>query len=169
MPMKDLNEIQNQFSRLLEASVEQRGFKTIHGRIIAYLLMSPCALTQQEIVDKTGYSVSAISRTLEELENLGSVSKFKEPGERSFRYETTTSIVDSLLNFVQKWLLTTKNIMNSIDKLVQEVQNIDQSTLKDSEITEINHFANKMNNIVESLNKIIPHFEKFMLQLNKIE
>jgi len=167
--MKDLNEIRNQFSRLIEASVEQRGFKTVHGRIIAYLLMSPRALTQQEIVERTGYSVSAISRTLDELENLGSVSKFKEPGERSYRYETTTSIVDSLINFIQKWLWTTKNMMNSIDNLAQEVENIDRSTLKNSEIAEINYFNKKMNNIVDSFKKIVPQFEKFIQQLNKID
>ena len=76
--MKNLEEIRNQFSRIVERSVEQRGFKTCHGRILAYLLISNQPSTQQEIVEGTGYSISAISRTLDELENLGSINKFKK-------------------------------------------------------------------------------------------
>jgi DNA-binding transcriptional regulator GbsR (MarR family) len=167
--MKELTEIRNQFSRIIEQSIEQRGFKTIHGRIIANLLISTQPLTQQEIVEKTGYSVSAISRTLDELENFGSVVKFKKPGERSYRYESTTSIIDSLVNFLQKWLMGTKHMKKSIKILSEKLEQIDKSHLKDFEVVEASQMAKKINNIIDSFDKIIPPFDEFMLQLNKLK
>src|SRR3989338_6954511 len=58
------------------------GYSEVHGRIIAALLVSNRQLSLNEIAKKTGYSLAAISISLDLLEIVGMFKKIKNPKDR---------------------------------------------------------------------------------------
>src|SRR3972149_3027404 len=58
------------------------GFNEAHGRIIAALLVSNKPLCLEDLSKRTGYSLAAISISLDLLEVIGVVRKIKNPKDR---------------------------------------------------------------------------------------
>jgi DNA-binding transcriptional regulator GbsR (MarR family) len=63
------------------------GYSEIHGRIIAALTVSGKKMSLQELADKTGYSISTLSLSLDLLEFFGMVKKIKNAGDRKLYIE----------------------------------------------------------------------------------
>jgi DNA-binding transcriptional regulator GbsR (MarR family) len=58
------------------------GFSEVHGTIIAAVLVANKPLSLQEIVKRTGYSLSSVSISIDLLELVGIVRKIRNLGDR---------------------------------------------------------------------------------------
>jgi DNA-binding transcriptional regulator GbsR (MarR family) len=72
-----------EFIRLYESMFSRRGLAPIQGRIVAVFLLEQRELTQQELANHVGYSVSSVNRALDAMVMRGMLSKRKD--ERSLR------------------------------------------------------------------------------------
>lgn len=124
------------------------GYSEIHGRIIAALMVSDKRLSLQELANKTGYSISTISLSLDLLEFFGMIKKVKDVGDRklyvvlhgdlleglkkAFAVKVQKSITDSLNRFEEyrKNLKSSKDtnkkkVMNVLNILEDEIRKLD--------------------------------------------
>ncbi len=166
--MSDFQSVRTQFIQLLEQIAEERGFKPIHGRILASLFLAPQPRSQKSIAQWTGYSISAVSRTLDQLVNLGSVRRFKEPGHRSYLYQIGTSMTSLFVSAIERWLIIAERVHEPIVSLAESARRLDRSRLNESKITEVQLLAQQLEQLEKTLNQAIPIFKELVQQLRKL-
>lgn len=87
------------------------GYSEVHGRIIAALIIAQKPLSMQELAKRTGYSLAAISLSLDLLELVGIVRKIKNPSDRRLYARLEGDVLQGLRNAlilkVQKEIFST--------------------------------------------------------------
>lgn len=167
--MSEYNHIRTQFIQLLERITEQRGFKPIHGRILACFFLSDQPRSQHFIAEWTGYSVSAVSRTLDQLMKIGSIQRYKEPGERSYRYQIRASMPSLFIGAIEQWLRMVELIRNPIHQLAQDAKRLKRAQLNSIQATEAQLLVTQLNKLDSALEKGIPLFEALIRQLEILD
>lgn len=107
-----LESIENQltsFTKIL-------GYNEIHGKIISALLIEEGCLSLDELKKKTRYSLSSISVSIEILEIIGVIKKFKNPGDRKIYVRLEGDILEFLRNAI---LI---KLQNEIKDTLEELQ-----------------------------------------------
>ncbi len=95
--LRDRDSILSTFEVLFKA----RGMGNAHGRVFGALILSPRALTQDEISSYTGYSVPAISAALDDLDRLGFIQKSKKQNSRKNFYSCKLDLDAAFKQFIQ--------------------------------------------------------------------
>lgn len=167
--MSEYQQIRTRFIQLLERITEQRGFKPIHGRILACLFLSDQPRTQQSIAEWTGYSISAVSRALNQLESLGSVSRYKEPGDRRYQYQIGASITYLFVGAIESWLRIVEVVRHPIQQLAQSAHHLDVSKLTSKHSREAQLLIAQLDQLDSTLEKIVPFFQALVHQLESLD
>ncbi len=87
--MNSLEEIKADFVRIYEDIVRAKGLPPIFGIIMATLLLEGRELAHKEISELTGYSISSVSRTLEQMVRMGIVRKHKDASLKHFVFHVS--------------------------------------------------------------------------------
>jgi DNA-binding transcriptional regulator GbsR (MarR family) len=72
---------------------ERHGFNPTVMRIYIIIFLSTKPLGLKEISQKTGYSISTVSNTMEIIEGTMDIRKFKNPGSKKTYFECTHDMV----------------------------------------------------------------------------
>jgi DNA-binding transcriptional regulator GbsR (MarR family) len=121
--MKRLDEAEHEVVVLWEDLAEARGFDRVVGRVISILLIEGAPLSQQELAEKTGYSVPTISKTLKTLTSLGSVRKTKQPGKRLTLYYADMRPSEMLSGALRSWVILARTIERRVTLISQKLEN----------------------------------------------
>ena len=87
--MKSLQEIKAEFVQIYEDMLRAKGLPTIFGRIMATLLLEGRELSHKELSNLTGYSISSVSRTLDQMVRMGIVHKHKDAALKHFVFHVS--------------------------------------------------------------------------------
>ncbi len=167
--MSEYHQIRTQFIQLLERITEERGFKPIHGRILACLFLSDQPRNQQSIAEWSGYSVSAVSRTLDQLMKIGSIRRYKEPGERSYRYQIGASMPSLFIGAIGQWLKMVELVRTPIHQLAQAAKRLKRVQLNSIQAKEVQLLVTQLRKLDLTLEKGIPLFEALIRQLEILD
>jgi DNA-binding transcriptional regulator GbsR (MarR family) len=157
--------LRGQFIRLMERIAEERGFKPIHGRVLACLFLASSPLSQRAIADWTGYSVSGVSRVLDQLVTLGSVRRFKEPGNRYYSYEIGTSLSSLFIGAIERWLTVVQRAEIPIASLTEAADRVDFKKLAHTEQTEAEQMLRQLKQLRDTLQSVKALFEDLLNRL----
>jgi DNA-binding transcriptional regulator GbsR (MarR family) len=124
------------------------GFSEPTGRIIGAMLFSEEPLTQKEIADKTGYTLSLVSPNLKILEELEISKKERGIGKEKI-YRINVSFIELFNKMIERFLK--QDILPFIDEL-------DQAKDKNPE----------KKKIIEKISKDYKKVEKYMCLFEKI-
>jgi len=91
--MGPLREVKAEFMRIYEGIAIRRGASAILGRIMAAFFMEGRELSQKELSSLTGYSVSSVSRTLNQMIALGIVQEHKDTSREYSVYRMSVDFV----------------------------------------------------------------------------
>jgi len=149
----------------MEHIAEEHGFKTVHGRVLSCLFLASSPPSQQAIADSTGYSVSAISRVLDQLVALGSVRRFKEPGSRCYTYQTGTSISSLFIGAIERWLTVVQRAETPIASLTEAADHMDFKKLAHAERIEAQQMTRQLKQLRDGLQSVKALFEDLSKQL----
>ncbi len=75
---------------------ESIGYSQVHGRIIGALLIGGGDMSLQDIAKRTGYSVPMISLSLDLLDVLGVVKKYRKAGDRNIYAKLSGDLLECL-------------------------------------------------------------------------
>ncbi len=120
--MNTIAELERKITSLWEDIAEARGFDRAAGTVICVLFIENKPLSQQEIAEKTGYSIPTVSKTLKSLYPLGSIRKLKKPGERVIQYYVEMHPLDVLSGTLIKWTLTAKTMAQRMEAIREELE-----------------------------------------------
>ena len=133
------------------------GYSPLHGRIIAALLVNDGELSLKEIADKTGYSTSMISLSLDLLEVLGVIKKVKRVGDRNLYVSLQGDLLGILKNAIV--MRITKNVSDTLvdfERSREQLQNLPEKDRK------------RIENTLNVLEKEIKRLEKYVNLLSGI-
>lgn len=127
--MSSLEDIKNEFKHIYEDFLSKRGFPPILGRIIAVFYIEGRELSQHEISMLTGYSISSVSRALEQLIQMGALYKRKDPRSlRQYVYYVNIDLSEMIFNGLDVYVLNLSRSLAEIRDLVQEITAYNQES-----------------------------------------
>ena len=109
------NDIQERIFSTFSAVASSLGYSEVHGRIISALLVADRPLCLDEMSKTTGYSPASISLSLDLLELVGIIKKFKHKGDRKLYVKLDGDLLEGLRNALL--LKLQKEITRTLDEL----------------------------------------------------
>jgi DNA-binding transcriptional regulator GbsR (MarR family) len=155
----DTNEIEKDIYSSFASIASSIGYSEIHGRTIAALMVSNNRLSLQELAEKTGYSISTLSASLDLLEFFGMVKKIKNVGDRKLYVELHGDLLEGLKRaFVMK---VQKSITESLERFTGYKESLKTSKDKDKEKVVV--ALNILEKEIQRLNKYVGLLSKIKL------
>lgn len=146
-------EIERLLSKTFAEITSFLGYSEIHGRIIAALIMARGPLSLNELSKATGYSASSISLSLDLLEMLGIVKKFKKIGDRKLYVELSGDLLEGLRKAL--FLKAKRSIENALEKF--------------DELEKQAEGEEKIKKAIELLKKEMKRIERYIDELYKVK
>lgn len=113
--MKSSKELHEKIYSTFSAIATTLGYSEVHGRIISALIVSHRPLSLDELSKLTGYSPASISLSLDLLELVGIIKKFKKKGDRKLFVRMDGDLLDGLRKALMFKLQ--KEITSTLDEL----------------------------------------------------
>jgi DNA-binding transcriptional regulator GbsR (MarR family) len=136
------------------------GYSEIHGRIIAALMVSDKKLSLQDLSEKTGYSISTLSLSLDLLEFFGMIKRIKNAGDRKLYLELHGDLLEGLKRaFTVK---IQKSVTDSLNRFKEYKENLKDS--KDKDKSRVINVLNILEQEIQRLDKYINLLSKLKLQ-----
>jgi DNA-binding transcriptional regulator GbsR (MarR family) len=139
--MSSLQEIKAEFIRIYEDMVRAKGQPAIFGRIMAVLLLEGRELSHKEISDLTGYSISSVSRTLDQMVRMGIVHKHKDVSLKHFVFHVRVDFPEMLANSLETMIGVYEEKREEMKNLTQKVSAL---RLRGKEKAEINRLESTL-------------------------
>jgi DNA-binding transcriptional regulator GbsR (MarR family) len=153
--MNSLQEIKAEFVRIYEDILRAKGLPAIFGRIMATLLLEGRELSHKELSDLTGYSISSVSRTLDQMVRMGIVHKHKDSSLKHFVFHVSVDFPEMLANGVETMLVVYEAQREEIKKLMRKVSALKSKGKEQDAI-------NRLQATLEKIEKAIEFFEGIM-------
>ena len=156
--MSEIKDIEKDIYASFATIASTIGYSEIHGRIIAALMVSDGKLSLQELAEKTGYSISTLSLSLDLLELLGMIKKIKNVGDRKLYIELQGDLLEGLKKaFI---IRIQKNISESLNNFNKYKESLEASNDKDKK---------KVINALSILEKEVKRLEKYINFLSELK
>lgn len=144
-------EIEKRIYSIFSRATTSLGYSEVHGRILAALLAEQKPLSLQEISKKTNYSLGSISLSIDFLELLGVVRKFKKSGDRKIYVKLEGDLLSALKKIV---ILKIEHEIKEVMKEFKEYkENVKEERIRRI-IKLLENELIKLNKYVEKLSKV---------------
>ncbi len=125
------------------------GYSEVHGRIISALLVDSRPMSMDELAKTTGYSPASISLSLDLLELIGIIKKFKHKGDRRLYVRLEGDLLEGL-----RYAMLLK-LQKEISKTLNEFK-----TYKNSD--------EKSKRTIKTLEKEVRRLQEYVSRLAKV-
>ena len=153
--MSSIEEIKTEFIQIYENVAIKRGLPAILGRIMAVFFMEGRELSQKEVSDLTGYSVTSVSRTLEQMVRMGLVHKHKGSSHRGFVYHMNIDYHDLAIGGLSTWMNQAKASIGEMRSLRLRIENLEPQDRDSEEAERIGEMLKNIEEKTQSLLSII--------------
>ena len=156
--MSSLEDVRNEFIRIYEDILSKRGLSPILGRILAVFFLEGKELSQQEISTLSGYSISSVSRALDQLIQMGVLYKQKDPRFlRLYQYRININLQEMVSSSLDTIILNNTKSLVEVNNLAEKIHSINQES-ETEEGVRIEHtltnFGESMKNLIEILKEV---------------
>ncbi len=147
--MSSLQEIKAEFIRIYEDMLRAKGLPAIFGRIMATLLLEGRELSHKEISDLTGYSISSVSRTLDQMVRMEIVHKHKDPSLKHFVFHVSVDFPEMLANGLETMLRVYEAQREEMKNLTRKVSALKSKGKEQAEINRLQATLEKIEKAIE--------------------
>jgi len=162
--MSSLQEIKTECIRIYEGIASRRGLPTLLGRIMAVFFLEGRELSQKEVSDLTEYSVSSVSRTLDQMFRMGIVHRHKDPSLGHFVYHMNIDYRDLAIGGLETWIRQAEASKEEIKNLRRKVNAL---KLKGGEEAETNRLHAMLKDMEEKLESVLDIIKKDIRELER--
>lgn len=155
--MTDSRELQNKILSTFGEVASSIGYSSLHGKIIAVLIVKNKPVSLQEVAKETGYSISMVSLSFDLLEVMGVIRRVKKTADRKLYIELSGDLIETLKNaIIIKVEKSIKNSLSEFELARKHVESLTepekQQTTKTLETLESQ--LKRLNNYIRILSKI---------------
>ena len=162
--MNTLEDIKKDFVRYYEDVASRRGLPTLFGRTMGVFFLEGRELTQKEVSDLTGYSVSSASRTLDQMMRMGLVQRHKDPTQGSYVYRMSVNYLDLAAHGLMAWIHQAEESIQSLSSIREKMSSTE---IEEEEKEEFERVHNMMRDIEEKALTIIKIVKRGVEELKK--
>lgn len=158
-----LEEIKAEFVRIYEDLVRTKGLPPIYGRIMATFLLEGPELSHKEISHLTGYSISSVSRTLDQMVRMGIVRKHKHVSLKYFVYHVNIDFRALAISAFETLIGSYEGFLKEIENLTLKASTIKSKRKEQAGINRLQamlkDFSKTMKHILESMKRVVAELE----------
>lgn len=132
------------------AVASSMGYSEVHGRIISSLLAADRPMCMEDLAKSTGYSLASISLSLDLLELIGIIKKFKQRGDRKLYIKLDGDLLEGLRKAMLFKLQ--KEITKTLNEFEMHKRGSDEKTKA----------------VIKKLEKEIRRLEEYVNRLSKV-
>jgi len=162
--METIDNIKAEFMRIYEGIAERRGLSILFGRIMAVFFLEEKELSQKQISELTGYSISSVSRSLDQMTQMGIVTKYKNPSREYFLYQMKLNYLDMAMGGIQTWINQAEMGKKQINKLRTKIENEDIG--KEAQVEAL-RLIKLFRNFEDNIEVVLKIFRKTINELKK--
>ena len=151
----------NEFIELIAENSKGRGLDELSSKIIGILFIEPEEVALDELANRTGYSLSAVSTALKFIERAGIVKRTKKPKSRKvYFYMGKDMLAISLQIMKRKY---ERIILPSKQKLPKIIEKYKQESTKESgeELGIVENYYKEVLFFEQILKEFIETFEQY--------
>jgi DNA-binding transcriptional regulator GbsR (MarR family) len=164
MIMTSLKEIKNDFIRIYEDVATKKGTPPLIGRIIAIFFLERRELSQKEISALTGYSLSSVSKVLDQMLSLGIVKRYRDSTNNQNVYKMHIDFREVFVSGFESWMIQANNTKKEIIQLREKMKSI---KIKNEERTEFSNIDSMLENYVKNIDSILDVCNKAIKELRE--
>ncbi|NIR87689.1 helix-turn-helix domain-containing protein [Candidatus Bathyarchaeota archaeon] len=158
--MNSLQEIKAEFVQIYEDMLRAKGLPTIFGRIMATLLLEDRELSHKELSNLTGYSISSVSRTLDQMVRMGVVQKHKDVSLKHFVFHVDVDFPEMIASGMETMLRVYEAQRKEIKKLTRKVRSLKSKGKEKAEINRLQATLEKVEKTIEFVEGIMKNAVK---------
>ncbi len=147
--MNSLEEIKAEFVRIYEDMLRAKGLPAIFGRVMATLLLEGRELSHKEISDLTGYSISSVSRTLDQMVRMGIVHKHKDASLKHFVFHVIVDFPEMLASGFETMLRVYEAQREELKNLTSKLSSLKSKGKQQAEINRLQAMLEKIEKAIE--------------------
>jgi len=150
--MSSLQALKTEFIRVYEGVASRRGLPTIFGRIMAVFFLEERELNQKELADLTSYSVSSVSRALDQMVRMGLVHKHKSPSGDYSVYHMSVDLGDLALSGLRAWVEQAEMNRRELEGLRKKLES---ARIRKGEMAEASHLDGMLKRFDEKFQLVL--------------
>ncbi|MDH5438853.1 MAG: ArsR family transcriptional regulator [Candidatus Bathyarchaeota archaeon] len=135
--------------------VRAKGQPAILGRIMAVFLLEGRELSHKEISDLTGYSISSVSRTLDQMVRMGIVHKHKDASMKHFVFHVSVDFSEMLANSLETMIKVYEAQREEMKNLMRKVSVLKSKGKEQVEINRLQTTLKKFEKAVEFFERVL--------------
>ncbi len=151
----------NAFIELIVENSKVNGFDELSSKIIGILFIEPEEIALDELANRTGYSLSAVSTALKFIERAGIVKRSKKPKSRKVYFYMEKDMLAMSLQIVrrkyEKILFPSKQKLPNIIELYKQ----DSSKNSGAELMIVEDYYKSLIFFEQILKEFIEKFERY--------
>jgi len=152
--MSSLQKIKAEFVRIYEDIASAKGLPAVFGRIMAVLLLEGRELSHKEISDLTGYSVSSVSRTLNQMVRMGIVHRHKDVSLKHFVFHVSIDLNEMFANSLETMLKVYEAQREEMQNLTRKVSALKLKAEKNAEVNRLQALLSRFVKVMELSERI---------------
>lgn len=157
----------NAFIELIVENSKVNGFDELSSKIIGILFIEPEEIALDELANRTGYSLSAVSTALKFIERAGIVKRSKKPKSRKVYFYMEKDMLAMSLQIArrkyEKILLPSKQKLPNIIELYKQ----DSSKNSGAELMIVEDYYKSLIFFEQILKEFIEKFERYEVNKEK--
>lgn len=153
--MDSLKEIKAEFIQIYEDMLRAKGLPAVFGRIMATLLSEGRELSHKEISNLTGYSISSVSRTLDQMVGMGIVHKHKDTSVKRFVFHISVEFPEMIANSMETMLRVYETQRRGIKNLALRARNLKSKGKEKAEINRLRATLEKVEKAIRFAEGIV--------------
>lgn len=146
-----------EFIELLTQMGRNKGIDELSSRLVAILYIEPKEIALEDLAEKTGYSLSAVSTSMKFLENINLVKKTKKPKSRKIYFYMEKDMLKMFTDTLKK--MYQLNITIGKQEIPQIIKNYKQKGNKE-ELKIIENYYKQLMTTDQIMQKMILLFEQ---------
>ncbi len=125
-----MSSAKDEFIDLITNNSRINGLDEVSSIAIGILYVEPKEIALDELAEKTGYSLSAVSTSMKMLENFGLIKRVKKPGSKKVYFYMEKDMVQTTIQLMRTKL--EKVIRPSLEKIPKIIKHYKTENSKES-------------------------------------
>ena len=151
-----MNDPKEEFIRLLYDINKSKGFNELTSKIISILYVEPGEISLDELAKRTGYSLSAVSTTMNMLSNSILIRRFKKPKSKKIYFYMDKDVLPYIIDTMKKIL---ENIKTSKKKMPEIISKYKKTKASKEDLKIAEDYYRRISVIENIVKKVVKELE----------
>jgi len=155
--------IEKEFLEFCIHSGKNYGLDSVSSKLFGIVFLEPEAISMEDLVNRTGYSLASISNKMRFLQNFGLVERIKKPGSKKVFYYMEKDVIKLTLMHLEK--IKSSEVIPAKEVLPKLIEKADMGKMSEMELKKLRIIKEYYKNMLI----IDKHIQKLIDDLKEVK